>query len=111
MSATPCDGDGALLDDVAEEVRRRLERDAEAVAVALDGADAADAVDVTLDVVAAERLPRASAGSRFTRPRREAPSVVRASVSGTATNVMCPSAIVGRRQVRRRRRRRNRRAP
>ena len=54
--ARPVDGDRALLDDVAEELGRRVEPDAAAVALGLDAADGADAVDVPLDVVAAERL-------------------------------------------------------
>ena len=54
--ARPLDRDRALLDDVAEELGRSVEPDAAAVAFGLDAADGADAVDVALDVVAAERL-------------------------------------------------------
>ena len=52
------DGDRALLDAVAEHVRRRVEPDPAPVALRLDRADAADAVDVALHDVAAERLAR-----------------------------------------------------
>ena len=56
--ARPLDGDRALLDGVAEDLRRRVDPDAATVALVLDAADDADAVDVPLDVVAAERLAR-----------------------------------------------------
>jgi len=86
-------GDRAFLDDVAEEALRRLERGAEADAVAGDRADAADAVDVTLQKCPPSGSPARRAGSRFTSASTvRPPSVVRASVSGTAVNAMRPSA-------------------
>ena len=69
--------------------------DAKAFAVALDRADAADAVHVTLDVVAAERARPHEAPARGS-PRRPAQgdraSSARAS-RATASNVICPSTI------------------
>src|SRR5256886_1140555 len=50
------DGDRALLDAVAEELGRRLHEQADAVAFGVRALHAPDAVDVALDVVAAERL-------------------------------------------------------
>jgi hypothetical protein len=50
------DRDGALLDHVAEQLRRGVEPDALAVALGVDAPHRADAVDVALHVVAAERL-------------------------------------------------------
>ena len=56
------DGERSLLDAVAQELRRDVERQPAAVALGLDRANAPDAVDVTLDVVAAERLAGAERG-------------------------------------------------
>jgi len=54
VSRHAVDRDRALLDAVAEHVRRRVDPDR-----LRNAADVADAVDVALDDVAAERLPRA----------------------------------------------------
>ena len=56
VSETPSTRDRALLDAVAEQLRGRLDPHARAVALRLDRRDRADAVDVALDVVAAERI-------------------------------------------------------
>ena len=58
------DRDRALLDAVAEELGRRLDPDPDAVALRLDRRDPADAVDMPLDVVPAERLAGAERRSR-----------------------------------------------
>src|SRR2546423_3984354 len=50
------DGDRALLDAVAEELGRRLDAQADAVALGVRPLPGPDAVHVALDVVAAERL-------------------------------------------------------
>src|SRR5919197_4652282 len=49
-------GDRALGGAVAQELGRRFDAHADAVALGFGAGDAADAVDVALDVVAAERL-------------------------------------------------------
>ena len=55
-------GDGALLDAEPEDLHRRLDEDAEALALGLDRLDAPDGVHVALDEVAAERLAVAAPG-------------------------------------------------
>src|SRR5207244_2001694 len=50
------DGDRALLDAVAEELGRRLDAQADAVALGVGAGHAPHAVHVALDVVAAQRL-------------------------------------------------------
>src|SRR5437762_8054432 len=50
------DGDRALIDAVAKDVGRRVDRDAAAVAFGLDGADATGPVDMPLHVMPAERI-------------------------------------------------------
>ena len=52
------DGDRALLDAIAEHVGRRLDRDPAALALRLDRADLADAVNMALNVMATERVAR-----------------------------------------------------
>src|SRR5262245_56968726 len=52
------DRDRPLLDAEAEDLRRRFDNDAQALAFRLDGADAADRVDMALDDVPAQRLTR-----------------------------------------------------
>ena len=55
-------GDGSLLDAVAEHIRGSLDPHTPAVPLRLDRPHAADAVDVPLHVVAAERLTRPHRG-------------------------------------------------
>ena len=70
--ARALDGDGALLDHVPHQLGRRVDPDPPAVSLRLDGPDLADAVDVTLDVVAAERLAGPERGLDVDpRPRLE----------------------------------------
>jgi hypothetical protein len=57
--ARAVDRDRALLDDVAEDVGRGVDPHAPPITLGLAAADAADAVDVPLDEVAAQGLTRA----------------------------------------------------
>src|SRR5439155_21194356 len=56
------DRERALLDAIAEDLGRNMEQEPCPVAVRLERADAPDAVDVALDVVAAERLAGSQRG-------------------------------------------------
>ncbi len=84
------DRDRALLDAVAQQLGRALDPDAAPVALRLDRGDAADAVDVALHLVAAERI----AGTER-RLDVDAPGegLVRASVSGTTSKASLPSPL------------------
>ena len=61
-----------LLDAVAEQLAARLDPHAHAVALGLDRGDTADAVDVALDLVAAERIAGTQRGLEVDARRRTA---------------------------------------
>ena len=85
------DGDRALLDAVAQDLRGRP-RPSTTPSPSDSTADAADAVDVALDEVAAERLARAQRGLEVDLVPGGEPAEGRAvSVSATAVNESRPS--------------------
>src|SRR5438270_2654640 len=94
------DGDRALGDAVAEELERRLDVEADTVALGIGAGDASDAVDVPLDVVAAERLTGLERrldvhlGAGFERRERAAAERLGDGVEGDA-----PVGHVGRGQA------------
>ena len=72
------DRDRALLDAIAKELLGRLDRQPHAVALGLERADPADAVDMALDVVSAERLARPERGLEIDGGARDEPAERRA---------------------------------
>ena len=70
--ARSLEGDGALLDDVAEDLRRRVDPKPASVSLGIEPPDGAAAVEMALHVVAAERLAGSKRGLEVdARSRRE----------------------------------------
>ena len=82
------DRDRALLDAVAQQLERRLDPHAHAVALGRDRGDRADAVDVALHLVAAERI--AGTERRLDVDARRRTASRGASVSGTTSKESRP---------------------